>query len=134
MCMICVIFLWLTLILVGIKSNKSMPDTAFTIDNTMALRGICSIEIMIGHLGIATGSLVLFPNRKAGILFVGVFFALSGYGLMYSLENKEEYLINFFPNRMKKILIPAYIVFVTDIILHSIINQNIWNMVRKIFI
>lgn len=130
--MLIIIFLWLTLILIGLRFNKNMPDTAFTIDNSMALRGICSIEIMIGHLGVATGAPVLFPNRKAGILFVGVFFALSGYGLMYSLANKEDYLTNFFPGRIKKILIPAYIVFVITVILHSIIDQNMRNMINVI--
>lgn len=71
--MISIIFLWLALILIGLKSNKNVSDTAFAISNTMALRGICSIEIMMGHLGIATGSIVLFPNRKAGILLWGSF-------------------------------------------------------------
>lgn len=53
------------------------------------------IVIMIGHIGLATGSIVLYPNRKAGILFVGIFFMLSGYGLIYSVDNKPEYLKHF---------------------------------------
>ncbi len=129
--MFVIVLLWIVLILIGIKFNKNVSYTAFTLDNSMALRGICSIEIMMGHLGIATGSPTLFPNRKAGILFVGVFFALSGYGLMYSLTNKEGYLRSFLPNRIRKILIPAYVVFVVDIILHSIIkNQSMWNIIN----
>ncbi len=130
--MFIILILWLALILIGIKQNKEVFDTSFTLNNSTALRGICSIEIMIGHLGVATNSIVLFPNRKAGILFVGVFFALSGYGLMYSLANKDGYLISFLPNRMRKILIPAYVVFVLNIILHSIISQNMWNMIKII--
>lgn len=129
--MLIIVLLWIALIIIGVKPNKDVPNTAFSLDNSMALRGICSIEIMMGHLGIATGSLILFPNRKAGILFVGVFFALSGYGLMYSLTNKESYLISFLPNRIRKILIPAYVVFVVDIIVHSIIkNQSMWNVIN----
>lgn len=100
--MIFIVLLWLVLIVVGIKYNKTASETAFTPDNSVALRGICAIEIMMGHLGIATGSMVLYPNRKAGILFVGVFFALSGYGLMYSVINKNDYMVNFIFKKQEK--------------------------------
>lgn len=122
--MILIIFLWFSLSFIGTKYSENIKDTAFTIDNTIALRGICAIEIMLGHLGIATKSIVLFPNRKAGILFVGIFFALSGYGLMHSVRNKENYLIHFLPRRIGKILFPAYMVFLIRIILQNIINQS----------
>lgn len=97
------------------------------------MRGICSIEIMIGHLGVATESIALFPNRKAGVLFVGIFFALSGYGLMYSMANKNNYLTKFVPNKIRKVLIPAYIVFLVDVILHSMINRNMLYMLNIMF-
>lgn len=84
----------------------------------MALRGICAIEIMPGHIGIATESMVLYPNRKAGILFVGIFFALSGYGLMYSMKNKKDYLQTFWKRRIPKILVPAYVVFLSGIVVN----------------
>lgn len=125
-----IVLLWVTLALIGIKYNQEISDSAFTLNNSIALRGICCIEIMIGHLGIATGSIILFSNRKAGILFVGVFFALSGYGLMYSMTNKDKYLIQFVPDKIIKILIPAYVVFLIDIILHSINNRHISYMIN----
>lgn len=94
-----IILLWLALVFAGIKYIEIAKDSiAFSRDNSLALRGICSIEIMMGHLGIATNSAILYPNRKAGILFVGVFFALSGYGLMYSLQNKDNLLIGMYGN------------------------------------
>ena len=130
--LIIIIFLWLILILEGIKHNKNVSDTAFTLDTSMALRGICSIEIMIGHLGIATGSVVLYPNRKAGILFVGVFLALSGYGLMYSVTNKDDYLDKFLFKRIGKLLFPAYGVFLINIVLSSIIDKNSLNLIKII--
>lgn len=130
--MLLIVIIWIMLALIGIKYNDKTTDTAFTLHNSIALRGICSIEIMIGHLGAATGSMALFPNRKAGILFVGVFFALSGYGLMYSVTNKVDYLTKFISNRMKKILIPAYVVFFVTIILHSIMNQDMLCLINVI--
>lgn len=122
--MIFIVLLWLVLIVVGIKYNKTASETAFTLDNSAALRGICAIEIMMGHLGIATGSMVLYPNRKAGILFVGVFFALSGYGLMYSVINKNDYMVNFIFKKAGKLLIPVYIVFVINNVLDNVIEKN----------
>lgn len=115
-----ILFLWIILIVVGIKRNKKLKGDALCQGNVMALRGICAIEIMMGHLGIATGSAVLFPNRKAGILFVGIFFALSGYGLMYSVSNKENYLRGFLIKRLiVKLLLPAYVVFIISTILKA---------------
>lgn len=115
-----VVLLWLVLVFAGIKYIEDVRGAlAFGKDTSLALRGVCSIEIMMGHLGLATGSVVLFPNRKAGILFVGIFFALSGYGLMYSLQNKENYLHGFLVNRLSKLLIPAYLIYAIGVLLKA---------------
>ncbi|MCH5248450.1 MAG: acyltransferase family protein [Lachnospiraceae bacterium] len=113
--MLIIVLMWLALVFWGIEYLKVPDGTAFDKENTLALRGICSIEIMMGHLGIATNSTVLFPNRKAGILFVGIFFAISGYGLMCSLHNKNNYLDRFLINRLPKLLIPAYVIYAIGI-------------------
>lgn len=81
---------------------------------SISLKGISATEIMIGHLGIATGLNILYPNRKAGILFVGIFFMISGYGLMYSYLNKSEYMRHFLRKRMSGLLVPAYIVYLLN--------------------
>lgn len=126
--MILFVISWIILALTGIKYCNFVSDTAFNKENSIALRGICSIEIMLGHLGIETGSLELYPNRKAGILFVGVFFALSGYGLMYSITHKDNYLDNFLKKRLPRILAPAYVVFLINIIIHSMMDGNFSNL------
>ena len=130
--MIIIVFCWMCLIAYGMKYSKQ--KNAFEQKQMMALRGICAIEIMLGHIGIATESLVLFPNRKAGILFVGIFFALSGYGLMYSVSNKENYLQGFWKKRIPKILIPAYVTFLIGIVIRSIMSGNANNFVNIISI
>ena len=80
-----VIFLWLLLCIWGIK--KRQEESVLSSEQSIAVKGVCAIEIMLGHIGLATGSVFLFPNRKAGILFVGIFFLLSGYGLkLYPIE------------------------------------------------
>lgn len=108
---------WLLLIFVGIKYNKEKNPIPLDIDTTLALKGISAIEIMLGHIGKNTGSIILFPNRKAGILFVGIFFALSGYGLMYSIDNKKNYQNVFLKQRIIKIVLPAYLIYILRTVL-----------------
>ena len=123
--MIVIVFAWIILILIGIKPAEECFNVGFGRTNSMALRGICSIEIMLGHIGLATGSVILYPNRKAGVLVVGIFFALSGYGLMYSVSNKPHYLSNFFRKRILiNLLLPAYIVFIAGEITRSILGEE----------
>ncbi|MBD5536382.1 MAG: acyltransferase [Lachnospiraceae bacterium] len=130
--MIFILFVWIAMLFRGMKHNDVKECTAFTKKNTAALRGICSVEIMLGHIGLATESIVLFPNRKAGILFVGIFFALSGYGLMYGVSNKENYLQGFWKRRFPKILVPAYFVFVVGIAIENYNGGNLNNLVNVV--
>lgn len=103
----------------GIRISKEGREEPFGKRNSLALRGICAIEIMLGHLGIATNSIFLFPNRKAGILFVGIFFALSGYGLAYSISNKAQYMDGFLRRRIPKIIIPAFAIHTIGVLLYA---------------
>ena len=106
-----ILFLWVLLTLIGIKYQKVPKQKVLTKENTLVLKGICAIEIMIGHIGLATGEKILFANRKAGILFVGIFMLISGYGLMYNWVNKKDYLKGFLKRRVTKIVITAYIIY-----------------------
>ena len=119
-----ILLIWFGLIFYGIDKNKEAGN-ALSISNANALRGISAIEIMLGHIGIATSNIYQFPNRKAGILFVGVFFMISGYGLAYGYYNKPNYLNGFIKNRFTKLLLPAILV----IIVETIINHDFsWSM------
>lgn len=60
------VFIWIILIFAGMKKSKGAM--AFSKENAIPLRGICAVEIMLGHLGIATEAIVLFPNRKVIVL------------------------------------------------------------------
>lgn len=125
--MIVILFCWLALVVIGV-SRKKVNERSIGSEQALALRGVCAIEIMIGHIGLATGSIVLYPNRKAGILFVGIFFMLSGYGLRYSVDNKPEYLKHFFVKRIMKLLIPAYLAYVVYILIRwlALSSANGW--------
>lgn len=103
--------LFIFLVLIGSQCHPEYTEKPLSQSRTLALRGICAFEIMLGHIGIVTDSIFLYANRKAGILIVGVFFLLSGYGLMYSLQTKENYMHGFFKKRVWKLLQPALIIY-----------------------
>lgn len=108
-------------------------SSAFSKRNTLALRGICAFEIMLGHIGGDSGEILLYPNRKAGILFVGVFFAISGYGLMYSVTAKSGYLDHFFTKRiLRGILLEAYLVYALSVIVNICRTQEIPQLIDLI--
>lgn len=124
--MILILLLWILLLLFGVKRNTD-GGSPLEREQTLALRGICAIEIMIGHIGLATGSLVLYPNRKAGILFVGIFFLLSGYGIAYGADHKEGYFRGFIVKKAVKIILPAYMAFaVYSVILFAVFGAAEW--------
>lgn len=104
-------------------------------ENSISVKGISAFAIMLGHLGKHTGFLFLYPFWKAALLFVGVFFMLSGYGLMYNYNNRSDYLDNFLTKRITSILYPAYIAY---ILLGCIIipggGQNAWIILQYIFL
>ena len=122
--MLIILVCWLALILIG-ASHREDNSPPLRKEQALSIRGICAIEIMIGHIGLATGSAVLYPNRKAGILFVGIFFMLSGYGLSHSVDHKPDYLRHFFKRRVVSLLTPAYLVYMIDILINwLVLNQR----------
>lgn len=107
--MISVIALFTIVSLLSFKFNKNTFNTdILAYEKNISIRGICAVEIMIGHLGLELkNELILQPFCRAGLLVVGVFFFLSGYGLSYSFLNKKNYLHGFLQKRLTSILIPV---------------------------
>ena len=72
--------------------------------NSMCIRGIAAICIMLGHY------LSSFPWYVGawfhGFLWVGIFFFYSGYGLRISVEYKENYLEKFWNHKIKNVFLP----------------------------
>ena len=124
--MIVIQLLWAALILYGIGRNKEGAPP-LELKRTIALRGICAIEIMIGHIGLLTGNIFLYPNRKAGILFVGIFLMLSGYGLVYGYEHKQGYMKFFLIRRCWRLLLPAYLAYALYVTFCAVVlNEMEW--------
>lgn len=99
-------------------------EERFTRECTYMLKGLLAIFIVLHHLSInchLDGILGLFLNqfRPWGIYVVGIFFFVSGYGLMAQYNSKgNTYLESFFSKRFCKLL-PAFIFFT---VLRKVLN------------
>lgn len=92
------------------KTDKYLYE--FSAAETNWIRGLTPIGIVAIHTieEVYTGSnqmIQLFS--KGGFLCVSIFFLLSGYGLISSVQKKEKYLDGFLLSRGINILVPVYV-------------------------
>jgi len=109
--------LFLVLLLWG-GTNKFGRKGEFNDDFTSleimkSLRGLAAIGVIIHHISqedAFQNSHILSPFVNSGPFWVAIFFFCSGYGLIKSLNTKENYLKGFIRNRIvKSIVLPFYI-------------------------
>lgn len=111
--MLIIVAVLAVILICGIKVSKigEWQEKPLSLENSKAIQGFAALAIIIHHLSqeLATkaGALTLFS--ELGVLFVGVFFFFSGYGLYTSLKTKENYLKGFLKKRLVTILVPFYI-------------------------
>lgn len=96
-----------------ISKKKEWNEEFLSLSMTKALQGFCAIAIMMHHIAQKTSASWLpksvthqglEPFVPIGTFFVGFFFFCSGYGLVKSMHEKENYLDNFYTRRMRIIL------------------------------
>lgn len=121
---------WIVMVLGCINKNEKTQEP-LCMDTSMALRGLCAVEILLGHVGLLNHNPALFANRRAGILIVGVFFMLSGYGLSYGYNRKEGYLKNFLVKRISAILIPSLLVIFADRMISILVFEQKYSSVYE---
>ena len=125
-----IIFLFLGVCIYNAKicKNNFYCENYLTISENNSIRGILATLILICHTlyflkfqysgRLSNIILKLFLN--SGYLAVGIFLLFSGYGLMYGLINKQNYLNGFLHKRLPKIIIP----FIITNILYIIVKSN----------
>lgn len=102
------------LLTVGVKCapRGKFQEQPFSLETSKCIKGFCAVAIILHHLSQYLVSLqkadVLFLFNDIGVVFVGIFFFFSGYGLYTSLKSKDNYLKGFVKKRFSTILIPFY--------------------------
>ena len=103
----------------GFKKECFHEDSS-SLEAMKSLRGFAAIGVILHHISQENafqwagggfgkpGELSIFVN--AGYLFVSIFFFCSGYGLIKSMETKEDYFKGFIKKRVIKTLVVPYYV------------------------
>ena len=61
----------------------------------------------------------------AGVLFTGLFFFCSGYGLIVSMKGKENYLQGFLKKRLPAVLVPFYVCNFLFILVNLVLGRQV---------
>lgn len=128
--MICtgVLFVILILLAAGMRCCKkdAFLDDYLSIKTTTAEKGIAAILIVLHHLmQMVSVPRVMSVMGYIGILLVAVFFFLSGYGLMYGVSHKENYLKGFLKKHLLSILIPYWIINILVLLVYIVRGNTI---------
>lgn len=109
----------------GFKKDQFHDDST-SLDVTKSLRGLAALGVILHHISQEgtfqqaggrgkLGEMAIFVN--AGFLFVSIFFFWSGFGLIKSMNKKENYFDDFLKKRVvKTMLVPFYV----NVILYAI--------------
>ena len=101
------------LLLLGCRlpKGKEWQEEPLGMESAKAIKGFATVCIIIHHLSqqLMESAGVLAPFSEFGVLFVGIFFFFSGYGLYTSLKTKEDYLKGFLKKRLTTILVPFFV-------------------------
>lgn len=99
-------------------------------DQMMALRTVACLSIILHHLTqritnygwINKGPITLY--NYIGFLCTAVFFFSSGYGLLYSYLNKNNYLEGFLRKRIPSVLVPFILVNVITVLVNHLVYKK----------
>ncbi len=100
------------ILIAGAKISKrhEWQEEPLSLGASKAIQGFSAVAIILHHLSqdlLEKAGPFQFLS-ECGVLFVGIFFFFSGYGLYTSLKTKKDYLKGFLKKRLVTILIPFY--------------------------
>ena len=116
----------------GAKAAKKglVSDTFINLDQANGIQAFSSIAIILHHL---TQQITVYGQRPKGpvtlfnyigYLFTAVFFFFSGYGLIFSVGSKPDYLKTFLRRRLPSVLVPFWIINTFGVILTCIFSSR----------
>ena len=139
----------------SLSKKHEWQEEPLSLDKAKAVQGFAAVAIILHHLAqeLAGNAGAIGFFNELGVLFVGIFFFFSGYGLYTSLSTKENYLKGFLKKRFVTILIPFYICIIVFTVAAaisgtqfnpiqllcvlsgwSLINANMWYIVEIVIL
>jgi len=106
------------------KINKDKTNCKFDKYSGNQLKGLFIIIVVLHHLSQRMDPGLLLPFHYVGYLSVGVFFYISGFGLIKSSIAKNNYLDNFIYNKFIQIYVPLMLVNAITLFIISTNSNN----------
>ncbi len=98
-------------IILSTRKEAGRPEECFSRSNSNIIKGLMAVFVILCHLSlIYPGGAILHSFEYLGDAAVGIFFFLSGYGLMKQYSLRDDYHIGFLRKRFSRVLIPYLIV------------------------
>ncbi len=114
------VILWLFSIIIGMRKADQEKignvTDGLVYKNMISVRGILAMEIVLGHFyGRVSNPGLIAVNNRIGVLVVGMFLFLSGWGLCESSVRKKDYFRGFLKKHFGRIVLPIYILYIIQI-------------------
>ena len=113
---ICLIVIFMILLWnVKAAPRKTFFKDYFSLEISKGIQGFLAFTIILHHISVwlqSTNSIegLFVYYYYFGAIVVGFFFFCSGYGLLYSLETKSNYLNGFIKKRVLTVLVPFFFI------------------------
>ena len=111
----------------SLANSKLAENQFFTKDYTTVLKGLCCLIVIYVHVHEPYTNALQDAIGSFAYVCVTLFFLVSAYGMMLSVERKKDYLKNFWRNRLVALLIPAFLINIVSFCF-GIVNKNTYNL------
>ena len=113
-------------------NSKLQSGYFFSKDYTTILKGLCCIIVIYVHVKSPYDNVLQDAIGSFAYVCVTIFFLISAYGMMMSVERKKNYLKHFWRNRLISLLIPCLLVNIIAMGLGCVKNECdfsiLWNL------
>ena len=132
--MLAIYLVFLVLILVlgcKVAGKGTFHDDFLSYPVVKGLQGFAALAVILHHVTQEVtqygrydkGIINVFVD--AGVLFTGLFFFFSGYGLIVSLKQKEDYLNGFLKKRLPAVVVPFYVCNLLFILVNIVMGRQV---------
>ncbi|WP_026889107.1 acyltransferase family protein [Clostridium beijerinckii] len=125
-----VAFLVLSVIFIDRKSNIESNKIFMSKKHTTVLKGVAMVLVLVSHIGGYGYNIAV--THPLGAIGVCIFLIVSGYGLNESIKRKGRKC--YFKNRIKRVMIPYWIVILISYITLSFSKDTILNLIQYMFL
>ena len=109
-----ILFAIIVAMLYGLACVKSANMSVFTKEKSDSLRSILSIIIVLHHVYLSMGYGFLSQFKSWGAVVVSIFFFISGYGNMLSINKRKEVKLEWIYKKILKIYVPFFVAYWID--------------------